>query len=103
MQPPLRQVGGGILGSKNFIVTQTDMQELMASGDPMYSFTLIDSSGNSRPLNLVDGVATAPTEEESIRFMPLFRNMERHIILTGCRSSSRSQIHIGFTSEIPRH
>ena len=39
------------------------MQELMASGDPAYSFTLIDSAGNSRPLNLVDGVVTAPAEE----------------------------------------
>ena len=55
--------GGGILGSKNFTVTQTEMQELMASGDPNYSFTLIDSSGNSQPLNFVDGIAVAPTEE----------------------------------------
>ena len=39
------------------------MQELMASGNPAYSFTLIDSAGNSRPLNLVDGIATAPAEE----------------------------------------
>ena len=39
------------------------MQELMASGNPAYSFTLIDSAGNSRPLNLVDGVVTAPAEE----------------------------------------
>ena len=63
MQPPLHYVGGGILGSKNFTVTQTEMQELMASGDPNYSFTLIDSSGNSQPLNFVDGIAVAPTEE----------------------------------------
>ena len=39
------------------------MQELMASGDPNYSFTLIDSSGNEKPLNFVDGIAVAPTEE----------------------------------------
>ena len=63
LQPPSWQVGGGILDSKNFIVTQTEMQELMASGEPKYSFTLIDSEGNSRPLNLVEGVAMAPTEE----------------------------------------
>ena len=55
--------GGGILGSKNFTVTQTEMQELMASGDPNYSFTLIDSAGNSQPLNFVDGIAVAPSEE----------------------------------------
>ena len=55
--------GGGILGSKNFTVTQTEMQELMASGDPKYSFTLIDSSGNEKPLNFVDGIAVAPSEE----------------------------------------
>ncbi len=63
MQPPLHYVGGGILGSKNFTVTQTEMQELMASGDPNYSFTLIDSAGNEKPLNFVDGIAVAPSEE----------------------------------------
>lgn len=35
----------------------------MASGDPNYSFTLIDSSGNTKPLNFVDGIAVAPSEE----------------------------------------
>ena len=55
--------GGGVLGSKNFTVTQTEMQKLMSSGDPKYSFTLIDSEGNSRPLNLVEGVVTVPAEE----------------------------------------
>ena len=39
----------------------------MSSGDPKYSFTLIDSAGNSRPLNLVDGIATAPAEEGSYK------------------------------------
>ena len=34
----------------------------MASGNHAYSFTLIDGAGNSRPLDLVDGVVTAPTE-----------------------------------------
>ena len=63
MQPPLHYVGGGILDSKNFTITQEQMQELLSSGDPKYSFTLIDSEGNSRPLNLVEGVAMAPTEE----------------------------------------
>ena len=35
----------------------------MASGDPNYSFTLIDSAGNAKPLNFVDGIAVAPSEE----------------------------------------